>query len=127
MMKRIEMPFGGETLRGWCVRDKGRVWVHFEGETFVLDSEPQGRRGGTQNDVASPIVRAPMPGKVTKVLVQRGEEVEKGQVIVMMEAMKMEYSLKAAVAGEVSRVSCSVGDVVTLGQELIEISSSKES
>jgi biotin carboxyl carrier protein len=62
-----------------------------------------------------------MPGKVTKILLTPGSAVEVGQAVLVMEAMKMEYTLKAEIAGEVESVNCAVGEQVALGKALVKI------
>jgi biotin carboxyl carrier protein len=62
-----------------------------------------------------------MPGKILRVESVVGQKVKTGQVLVVMEAMKMEYTLTSAMAGEVSEVACQAGDQVKLGQALITL------
>lgn len=99
---------------------QGELWLHLDGETFIVESETksfgQGKAGAAKSDIV-----APMPGKVTKVFAQDGSSVAAGQVLVVMEAMKMEYSLKAELAGTVAKVDCAVGDQVSLGKTLVKI------
>jgi biotin carboxyl carrier protein len=66
-------------------------------------------------------VRAPMPGKVVAVLVEPGEQVEPGQGVVVVEAMKMENELTAAAAGTVRAVHVRPGQVVEGNAVLVEI------
>ena len=66
-------------------------------------------------------LRAPMNGRIIQVLVEPGQTVEDGDLLVTMEAMKMEHSIKAHSAGEVSEVFFSAGDLVSEGDELIEL------
>jgi biotin carboxyl carrier protein len=56
-----------------------------------------------------------------KVLVEIGEEVEKGQVLLNFEAMKMENQLKSPGAGKVKSISVGKGDKVEKGQVLVEM------
>ena len=70
---------------------------------------------------ASGTVRAPMPGRVVKVLVEQGGAVEKGAGVVVVEAMKMENELFAPLSGCVERVFVSAGDAVERGAPLVEI------
>lgn len=63
-------------------------------------------------------ILAPMPGKVVRVLVQAGAEVEKGVGIVVVEAMKMQNELKSPQAGVVVSVSVAAGDTVNAGDVL---------
>ena len=57
-------------------------------------------------------LHAPMPGKVIRVEVEVGATVEEGQALVVMEAMKMEHTLRSPHHGRVSQVSCAPGDQV---------------
>ena len=66
-------------------------------------------------------VGAPMPGKVFKVLVKQGDEIEEGDVLVVTEAMKMETNIKAPVAGVVKDVLFDVGETVEKGDLLVEL------
>jgi biotin carboxyl carrier protein len=69
--------------------------------------------GGRQNLVA------PMPGKVIRVLVAKGDEVESGQGLVVVEAMKMQNEMKASRPGRVLEVQVRDGDTVGAGQTLV--------
>ncbi len=64
-------------------------------------------------------VRAPMPGKVVKVLVTEGQRVVKGQGVVVVEAMKMQNELQAPGDGVVKAVKTKEGDSVESGAELV--------
>ncbi len=66
-------------------------------------------------------VRAPMPGLVIKIEVEREEEVEHGQGLAVIEAMKMENELKATSAGRVTDIRVSAGQTVEKGQILLVI------
>lgn len=71
--------------------------------------------------VAANAVVAPLAGSVSKVLVAEGEKIEAGQVLLVLEAMKMETEITAPAAGTVSAVHVSVGDAVQGGQGLVSI------
>jgi acetyl-CoA/propionyl-CoA carboxylase biotin carboxyl carrier protein len=66
-------------------------------------------------------VTSPMQGTIVKVAVEEGQEVAEGDVIVVLEAMKMEQPLKAHKAGTVTGLSASVGDSVTSGAVVCEL------
>ena len=66
-------------------------------------------------------VAAPMPGTVLAVTVAEGEQVEEGAALGMMEAMKMELTLRAPFAGTVTHVGAAAGDQVALGVVLFEV------
>ncbi|HEX4475905.1 MAG TPA: biotin/lipoyl-containing protein [Polyangiaceae bacterium] len=77
-------------------------------------------RAGTKASTTGLIV-SPMPGKVVKVLVKEGEEVEPGKPLVVVEAMKMENELVAEIAGSVQKVYVQPGDAVEGGARLVSI------
>jgi 3-methylcrotonyl-CoA carboxylase alpha subunit len=62
-----------------------------------------------------------MPGRVIAVLVDRDSSVEKGQALMVIEAMKMEHTIHAPVDGTVTAVSFDEGDLVEEGVELFTI------
>ncbi len=66
-------------------------------------------------------VRSPMTGRVVQVGVAAGDSVVKGQVLVVVEAMKMEHALKAPADAKVAKVLVKVGQQVDGGQELVEL------
>ena len=66
-------------------------------------------------------VKAPMPGKVIRVLVRQGDAVEAGQGLVVVEAMKMQNEMKALRAGAVLRVAVQDGDTVAAGDVLVTL------
>lgn len=66
-------------------------------------------------------IEAPMPGKVLKVLVSQGAPVTAGQLVLILEAMKMENEIYATAAGTVTQVGCKEGDSVNTGDTLLVI------
>jgi 3-methylcrotonyl-CoA carboxylase alpha subunit len=64
-------------------------------------------------------VMAPIPGRIASVLVAPGDRVARGQVLLVLEAMKMEMSLTAAMDGVVATLRCAVGDMVQEGVDLV--------
>lgn len=66
-------------------------------------------------------IDAPMPGKILEILVDKEEDIERGQAIIILEAMKMENEIKAAESGTVSEIFVETGDSVEKNQPLIEI------
>jgi 3-methylcrotonyl-CoA carboxylase alpha subunit len=75
-----------------------------------------------QHEQASGGMLAPMNGTVAAVLVATGDEVSAGQPLLVMEAMKMEYTIRASHAGTVEQVFYQSGDLVSDGAELVRLS-----
>jgi biotin carboxyl carrier protein len=87
----------------------------------VTLTDPKRLRGasnaGAHGDEAARII-APMPGKIVRVLVSAGEQVEAGAGIVVVEAMKMQNEMKSPKAGTVTSVNVATGETVNAGQVL---------
>ena len=66
-------------------------------------------------------LKAPLAGNIFKVLVNEGDEVEEGEVVIIMEAMKMETEIRATKSGEISVIHTKEGDSVTVGDILLSL------
>jgi biotin carboxyl carrier protein len=100
----------------------GEVMATFDGRTSVVTLN--GRQSRPAMDRTAPAhgdqsVRAPMPGRVVRVLVAPGDQVTAGQGVIVVEAMKMENELRAPKAGRVKDVRVSAGTLVDAGKVLI--------
>jgi biotin carboxyl carrier protein len=69
-------------------------------------------------------VTAVMPGIITTIQVTEGQQVESGQTVIVMEAMKLIFNLNAGCRGRVQKILCKPGDVVSAGQIVLEIEAS---
>jgi biotin carboxyl carrier protein len=74
---------------------------------------------------ASGELRAPMPSRVTEVLVSNGDRVEEGQLLLKIEAMKMENQVLSPIAGTVEKVCVSNGQEVAEGELLVKVAASR--
>lgn len=66
------------------------------------------------------VCRSPIAGVVVKVAVQPGQTIQSGDVLMILEAMKMETTITSPVAGKVAKINAAVGDSVQSGQILVE-------
>jgi acetyl/propionyl-CoA carboxylase alpha subunit len=79
------------------------------------------RRGRDRGAEGPKKIKAPMPGKVVRILAPPGSEVEFGQSVLVIEAMKMQNELKAPKKGKVSKLNVAEGAAVESGQTLAEV------
>ena len=82
-------------------------------------AQPQTKSTAPSDSTASQSIDAPLAGNVFKVLVRNGDSVSEGDVVMILEAMKMETEIRSAYTGTVTDITVSEGDAVTSGQPLI--------
>ena len=104
--------------------DEYRVLV--DGRSYHVDllDERRMRVGGLQSAIelqGRQSVSVPMPGKVIAVLVSEGDPVERGQGLVIVEAMKMENEVRCPINGEVKEVRVKTGDALEAGAVLVVV------
>lgn len=124
---RLDLCVDGQRRCAYVARRGDRVHVWLDGETYTLCktdtllNADRRRRGARPGDDVRSSLEAAMPGKVLDVLVAEGDVVQRGEVLVLLEAMKMELRIQASQEGVVSRVWVRPGQVVERGQRLVEI------
>ena len=97
-------------------------WLGRDGHAWALDTTPPPSRRAAGPQAAAGAVRSPMPGTVQAVKTAVGEDVVPGQPLVVVEAMKMEHTVVAPVAGTVTELPVRAGALVALDQVLAVIS-----
>jgi acetyl/propionyl-CoA carboxylase alpha subunit len=114
-----EIRIGGGSHRVAAAADGDRVFVWCEGAVLIFEKpRPTRRAAGAEH--AGDLI-SPMPGRVRRTLAAAGEAVEKGQVLLVLEAMKMEHAIRAPRGGILERLLVREGDLVEAGVELAEI------
>ncbi|MDX2077859.1 MAG: biotin carboxylase N-terminal domain-containing protein [bacterium] len=95
-------------------------WIHADGQSYRLDWQNPlpvpNKDGGVEGSL-----RAPMPGQVIKVQVEGGQHVKQGDVLMILEAMKMEHRIIAPYNGVVSAIRYNVGQAVQADSILLEL------
>ncbi|MGH9892151.1 MAG: acetyl-CoA carboxylase biotin carboxyl carrier protein subunit, partial [bacterium] len=109
-------------LRWFAVNRVGDTF-HVDGPSGYLRLRELPRFPESSIEEEAGSLHAPMPGKVIKVLVGEGEIVDEGQVLVVLEAMKMEHSLRAPHSGMVKAIRSIEGEQVAAGQVLVVVES----
>ncbi len=113
---------GGKVYEIQRERQGGEIWIWLGGIRHRVEvSDPRSLRGqkrGSSGEKGPVKITAPMPGKVVRVLVVDGSEVEKGQGVIVIEAMKMQNEIKSHKKGTVRKLSATVGAAVNAGDVL---------
>ncbi len=119
----VILVLGGERVMTHVESAGNDRFVAVGGDVFTLSiPEKRGsRRRGTGASAGDGSLIAQMPGQVREIMAAEGDRVERGQPILLLEAMKMEIRVTAAADGMVKRLLVKQGDVVERGQVLAEI------
>ncbi len=112
----------GRVLSGWQARSAEAVLLMLDGEAYRFSVTPavRARREGMAG-AGSGAVLAPMPGVVAELRVAAGEAVAAGQVVAVLESMKLFTSLAAGIAGTVAAIDVAPGETVPAGRRLLLI------
>jgi acetyl/propionyl-CoA carboxylase alpha subunit len=106
----------------WAAVSGDTRWIFLDGHVFTFEVEETATRRRRTSGHAGTLT-APMPATVRKVVVGPGDTVHSGDILVVLEAMKMELPVRANADGVVKAVNCREGDMVKAGQELVEMGS----
>ena len=100
------------------------MWVFLDGRTYIVSDTPDGlpRRSHVDEQGA---LTAPMPATVLKVNVAAGQQVKRNDVVMVLEAMKMELPIRAPRDGVVKAIGCEAGELVQPGTTLLELEDEK--
>lgn len=117
----ISLRFDGVPLTLYWATDGVVRWISMHGCTYTLE-KPAGRGASAASPAgAGASVRAPMPAQVRAVEIALGEQVENGQTLMLLEAMKMEIRIQAPARGRVRRLLVEPGDSVEINEILVEL------
>lgn len=110
----------GVTRRSAALRRGRQLFLEWEGELLVIEAvDPIAEAEAAHAHQGG--LSAPMNGSIVRVLVEPGQTVEAGATLVVLEAMKMEHSIRAPHAGVVKALYCSEGELVEEGTPLVEL------
>ena len=96
------------------------TWVFLDGHTYLVSDAAEGSKRRSRVDEEAALA-SPMPATVLAIHAAQGQRVERNQVVLVLEAMKMELPIRAPRDGVVKRVACQVGDLVQPGATLLEL------
>lgn len=121
----LSLLIGGKAYRCVLEEDSAAPAIHIGGHRYlyrVEDPRSLNSRRGKGGSAAGPVsIKAPMPGRVVRLMAVEGDEVAGQQGIIVIEAMKMQNELKAPKAGQVIRILVKAGATVVSGQPLAVI------
>ena len=109
----------GSTRVAYAVSSDTGTWVFLDGQVALIE-EPTAPGTRRQSTSEASSLAAPMPATVVAVNVTAGQAVAAGDILILLEAMKMELPIAAPRGGTVKRIACRPGDLVQAGVPLVE-------
>jgi biotin carboxyl carrier protein len=121
----MSLDIDGKTTKIYFARSDGKIYIFINGHQYeIVDIYRESQSNVSKEHLLvgdESEICAPMPGKVLKLFVKEGDEIEVKQKLVIVEAMKMENSINASRKGKVKRINFKEGDLVDTGQPIIEL------
>jgi acetyl/propionyl-CoA carboxylase alpha subunit len=117
----ISLRVQGKPAAIYWAADEGVKWLSMSGCTYRLEKPKPAAMHASGEITGAESIRSPMPAQVRAVQVQIGQEVEKGETLLLLEAMKMEIRVRAPAAGRVTRLMVEEGQSVIKEQMLLEM------
>jgi biotin carboxyl carrier protein len=118
---KLDLSIDGERVTAYVSSDNAKRWVTINGRTYLLTKQSGARKSGGGHHHAAGELTAPMPGQVRAVNVSEGDEVTKGQTLMVLEAMKMEIRIQSPSDGKVGELFVKQGQTVEREQILIKV------
>ena len=115
------MKINGKSVKLSMASEGNQRHIFFNGQVFRFTRAEGRKREKGDYDALSPEITSPISGKVVKVDAEEGVHVEGGQTLITIEAMKMEYQIKAPYGGRVDKIRFKQGDQVDIGMVLVEM------
>lgn len=108
----------GEAVTVHVAADERRIWIHAQGRVFQMERKTAARVAGKERGLGYGPIPAPMTGTLRSVLVEEGQVVDEGSPLFILEAMKMELTVRAGARGLLRSVRSTPGARVELGDPL---------
>jgi len=119
---RVATPEGAVVV--YAAEENGKTYAFVSGRQYFIEKpakESRRRSGAGGGLKAGEVIGATMPGVIVKVPVGEGDVVEAGQVVVVIESMKMENGIQAGGRARVKKTHVKAGDSVVFGAPLVEL------
>ena len=118
----LKIKIGDRIIKSIVTEGKKEKFVFLDGNVFKVKAvELTGRKKQRKKESGEHDLDSPISGKVVQVKVKTGDKIKKGDVLIVIEAMKMEYLIRAPYNGTISKVHFKEKDHIEIGQTTVEI------
>lgn len=116
---QLKIKIGDRFIKSVITEGEKEKYIFVDGEVFKV--KPVELTGMKKTKKKRGDLSSPISGKVVNVKVKKGESVKKGDVLMVIEAMKMEYLIRAPFDGKVQKVNFKEKDQIEIGQDTVEL------
>lgn len=117
----LEKHWKEKEFRLFVLKTKEGLWIHYKGLSWFWKYQTELRSAKKPSKKKKELIQAHLPGRIQKIFVTKGEWVKKGQNLLSLSAMKIEYSFQAEGEGVIESLFCDEGEAVSLKQSLLKI------
>lgn len=119
----VNKEFYLEKYKAWVQFIDDSFWLHYQGRTYRVSPSAIKQDEDLKDDsaVMSNELQAPIAGRVIDVLKKQGDLVKKGELIIVIESMKIEYKIKSYFDGSVERLHVNLSDSVKENETLVTL------
>jgi len=119
---QLKIKIGDRLIKSIVTEGEKEKYIFIEGNVFkVKHVELTGRKSKRQKDNSGKDLESPISGKIAHVNVKKDDVVKKGDVLIVIEAMKMEYLIRAPYSGKIKKMFFKENDQIEIGQKTVEI------
>jgi len=126
----FKLNINGVARTVYVATEKGKSFVHIDGLVIPIEAaseESESGAGGAEEIIdGKQMVHAPMPGKIVKIPVEDGQEVNEKEILCVVEAMKMENEIRSKLKGIVREIKYKDGDLVGTEETILYVEALEE-
>jgi len=118
----LKIILGDRTIKSLVTEGEKEKFVFIEGDVFKIKPvELTGRKESSKKGSKEDTLHSPISGRVVEVKVKEGKMVKKDEVLMVIEAMKMEYLIRAPFSGEIHKIHFKENDQIEIGQLTVDL------
>jgi 3-methylcrotonyl-CoA carboxylase alpha subunit len=118
----LQILLGGRMIKSIVTQGEKEKFIFIDGDVFkVIPVELTGRKKLAEHESRQHDLDSPISGKIVSIKVKKGEKVKRGEVLIVIEAMKMEYLIRAPYDGVIAKVHFKEKDQIEIGQTTLDM------
>ncbi len=123
----LKIVVGDRLIKSIVTEGEKEKFIFIDGDVYkVVPVELTGRKKTTEQESGKSDLDSPISGKIVSIKVKKGQQVKRGDILIIIEAMKMEYLIRAPYDGIISTIHFNEKDQIEIGQTTLELTKTKK-